>query len=411
MYYTRTLEHTIEQAVASFPAVVVSGPRQSGKTTLLRHLFAGSHRFVTLEDLDVRQQAVEDPRGFLDVYAPPVILDEIQYVPQLLSYIKTRIDEDRTPGQWLFTGSQVFPLMEGVRQSLAGRVALLQLWPFNMAERMRHGRKSTAPGAFLERIHTRSTPHWWPAAAVLDTAAWVLDGGYPEPVVNPAVSRQLWYSSYITTYIERDVRQLVNVGDVETFGRFVRLCAGLAGRLLNRSSLASDCGVSVPTVKRWLSVLEASGIIFFLRPYFRNFGKRLIKAPKLYFYDTGLACWLCGLHDSDALVGHSDYGRLFENAVIAELRKKWMHTAGEPEIWFMRTPDGAEIDCVLSHGGQLYLFEIKSTKTLMPKHGAACVHWAHELGSHSRIGGLIAPVSDYVPIRKGVVGIPWYALV
>ncbi len=168
MYYTRTLEHTIGQAVASFPAVVVSGPRQSGKTTLLRHLFAGSHRFVTLEDLDVRQQAVEDPRGFLDVYAPPVIVDEIQYVPQLLSYIKTRIDEDRTPGQWLFTGSQVFPLMEGVSQSLAGRVALLQLWPFNMAERMRHGSKSTAPGAFLERIHTRSTPHWWPTTAVRD---------------------------------------------------------------------------------------------------------------------------------------------------------------------------------------------------------------------------------------------------
>ncbi len=410
MYFPRTLERIIQDAVTTFPALVVTGPRQSGKTTLLRRLFAHTHTFIPLEDLDVRRRAAEDPRGFLDFYSPPLILDEIQYVPDLLPYIKTRIDEDRTSGQWLFTGSQIFPLMEGVSQSLAGRIAVMQLWPFNCAEQMQHGRDGASFDTVLERIQTSTGPAWWPEHGTMSPTQWVVRGGYPEPVANKAVNRQLWYSSYISTCIERDVRQLLNVGDVEIFGRFLRLCGTLAGRLLNQSSLASDCGISVPTAKRWLSVLEASGIIFFIRPYYRNFGKRLTKAPKLYFHDTGLACRLCGIHTETDLVQSYCYGRMFENAIIAELRKKWAHTSGEPFLYFLRTADGSEIDCVVAHGGRLFLFEIKSTKTLAPGHGATCLRWKKEIGKESRIGGVIAPLDHYVPVRNGVVGIPWHAL-
>jgi len=398
----RTLSKVILRAVKTFPSVVITGPRQSGKTTLLKQLFSKTHRFVTLEDPDVRMRAKEDPLKFLEQHKSPVILDEIQYVPELLSYIKSRIDQKRTPGQWLFTGSQNFNLMQGISQSLAGRVAVLSLLPFSFSERIGQGDQS-------QDIATRIKPlsATTPSKSKVSLYEVILRGSYPEIASKISVDRQLWCGSYISTYLERDLRNLAQVGDLSLFERFLRLCAVRTGQLLSLSELAKEIGLSVPTIKRWISILETGHQIFLLYPYYRNIGKRLVKSPKLYFNDTSLASYLLGLHDRETLINSPHFGHLFETLVVTDFLKRFLHFGQMPSLYYLRTRDGLEVDLVIELGPHLHLFEIKSAMTIFPKHADSLFRIKRDLGDQVKTASLISPSPTSFSVKDEIVNYSW----
>jgi len=398
----RILAKVILKALKSFPAIVVTGPRQSGKTTLLRWLFSRTHRFVTLEDPDVRIRAKEDPLYFLEQYRPPVIIDEIQYVPELLSYIKTKIDQDRKPGQWLFTGSQHFILMQGISQSLAGRAAVLSLLPFSFTERV--GRGETAQGipGWLKGLNLHQTYE-----DKVSLSEVILRGNYPEIASRKSVDRQLWCGSYISTYLERDVRNLAQIGDLSQFERFLRLCAIRTGQLLNLSELAKEIGMSVPTIKRWLSMLETGYQVYLLYPYYKNVGKRLVKSPKLYFNDTALASYLLGLHDRETLLSSPNFGNLFETMVVTDALKRFLHFGQMPSMYYLRTRDGLEVDLVIESGQKLHLFEIKAAMTIVPKHASGLTRVTSDLGSSIRTSAIISMSGDNFTLKNGICNYNW----
>jgi len=398
----RSLSRVIRKALRTFPAIFVTGPRQSGKTTLLKTLFAKTHTFVSLEDPDIRIRAREDPLQFLDRYKPPVIIDEIQYVPELLSYIKTRIDENRRPGQWLFAGSQHFGLMQGISQSLAGRAAVLSLLPFSLMERTDRGETALAVGEWIKKLQTLSA-----SDLRISLSEILLRGSYPEIASRRSVDRQLWCSSYIATFLERDVRNLAQIGDLSQFERFLRLCAVRTGQLLNLSDLARDIGVSVPTAKRWLSVLEAGYRVFLLYPFYQNLGKRLVKSPKMYFNDTALASYLLGLHDRDTLFNSPTFGHLFETMVVTDVLKRFLHGGEMPSMYYLRTRDGLEIDLVLELGQKLSLFEIKSTMTILPKHADSLARLIGGLKSPVQTAGVISQAAGGFPLKKDIYHYNW----
>ena len=402
MYQHRILERTIKRAIATFPAVVVTGPRQSGKTTLLRQLFDSSHRYVSLEDPDVRIRAKEDPVGFLDAHPSPVLFDEIQYVPELLSYIKTRIDEHRLPGQWLFTGSQNFVLMQGVSESLAGRAAVLSLLPFSFAERIGRAEASLDPAAWITAL--KNAPY---TESNTTLAECILRGGYPEIALNPSVDRQLWCGSYIATYLERDIRNLTAIGDLSQFERFIRLCATRTGQILNLSELARDIGVSVPTAKRWISILETGMQVHLVHPYYRNIGKRLIKSPKLYFNDTALASYLLGLHSEETLLASPHFGALFETMIVGDMLKRFLHFGQMPSLYYLRTRDGLEVDAVLDIEDALHFFEIKATATIVPKHAAGLLHLKRDAAVAPATTAIISLSRDNHHLTQGVDSYGW----
>jgi len=398
----RALSRVIQRALKTFPAIVVTGPRQSGKTTLLKSLFAKTHAFVTLEDPDVRIRAKEDPLQFLSRYKPPVIIDEIQYVPELLSYIKTRIDENRKPGQWLFTGFQHFGLMQGISQSLAGRAAVLSLLPFSLAERAGSGETALSAQDWIKKLQTLS-----PTDLKFSLSEVLLRGSYPEIASKRSVDRQLWCSSYIATFLERDVRNLAQIGDFSQFERFLRLCAVRTGQLLNLSDLARDIGVSVPTAKRWLSVLEAGYQVFLLYPFYQSLGKRLVKSPKMYFNDTALASYLLGLHDKESLINSPSFGHLFETMVVTDVRKRFLHGGEMPSMYYLRTRDGLEVDLVLEFGQKLSLFEIKGTMTVWPKHAEPLGRLMKGLRLPVQTAAVISRARGGFSMKKGVYHYNW----
>lgn len=401
----RTLAKAILRAQRTFPAVVVTGPRQSGKTTLLKSLFQTTHAFVTLEDPDVRMRAREDPLDFLNQYRPPVVLDEIQYVPELLSYIKTRIDQRRRPGQWILTGSQNFALMQGVSQSLAGRAAVLSLLPFSVCERINRGDRSREVAAWLAAL-----PLLPQAPAQLSLRDVLLRGNYPEIASRRAVDRRLWCGSYIATYLERDVRNLVQVGDLSQFERFLRLCATRTGQMLHLAGMAQELGISVTTARRWLSVLETSYQVYLLYPYYRNLGKRLVKSPKLYFNDPALASYLLGLHDWETLHQSPSFGALFETLVVTDCLKRFLHAGQMPAMYHLKTRDGLEVDLVLEIGQRLHLFEIKSGMTIVPKHAAALARLLRDgLALPVKTAAVISRAPESFPLARGVRNVPWAA--
>jgi len=336
--FDRRLSETVRRLSRGFPIIAITGPRQSGKTTLARSVFADKP-YISLEDPSERAFAEEDPRGFLARFSDGAVFDEAQRWPDLFSWLQGMVDEERSPGRFVLTGSQQFGLLAGITQSLAGRVAVTQLLPLSLAE------LSMVPDSIPD----------------LDTL--LLTGGYPA-LHAQQVAPQDWFPSYVATYVERDVRQVMNVQDLSTFQRFLRLCAGRSGQLLNLTALAGEAGISQGTARAWLSVLESSYLVHLLPPYHRNFGKRLVKSPKLYFLDVGLACWLLGIRSTDLLALHPLRGALFETWVVGEFIKARFNAGQPADLYFWRDNNGLEADLLFESGSKLQPIEIKSGRTV-----------------------------------------------
>ncbi|HEY3490775.1 MAG TPA: ATP-binding protein [Candidatus Deferrimicrobiaceae bacterium] len=359
----RDAESTIRDLLQVFPVLTITGPRQSGKTTLTKLVFAG-RPYVSLEDPDIRVAAQDDPRGFLARYPDGGVLDEVQRCPDLFSYLQTRVDADGRMGLFILTGSQQFGLMSGITQSLAGRTAFLDLLPFSATELGRAAKLPATPDEML------------------------LSGGYP-PLHDRRILPRNWFPAYVNAYLERDVRQLLKIHELETFHRFVRLCAGRTGQLLNLSSLAAECGITHNTARSWISVLEASYIVFLLRPHHANFSKRLVKTPKLYFYDCGLAAWLLGIRTSLQMQTHPLRGALFETYAVSEIAKR-IHNRGEkPPLYFWRDSNGNEVDLIIDEGARLVPVEIKSGTTLARDAGAGIEKWLSLAGKIAAAPALV----------------------
>lgn len=340
MIIQREIISAIKFLVKKYPIIAVTGPRQSGKTTLLKSMFP-EYRYISLENPDIRNFATTDPNGFLNEYSENVIFDEVQRAPMLFSYLQTKVDESKMMGQFILSGSQNFHLGQNITQSLAGRVAIFKLLPLDFQE-------LNSAGLLQDNYIDNLVKGFYPA------------------IFDREIPSRIFYSNYVQTYIQRDVSELIAIKDMRLFQNFIALCATRAGQLLNLSSLANECGISQPTAKAWLSALESSYILFLLPPYFENFSKRIVKTPKLYFYDTGLLCYLLKLNNAQQIQLSDFKGSLFENMMIAEYVKRMYHCNQLNDIWFWRDAAGNEVDLIVQSGQNQEAIEFKSTQTIMP---------------------------------------------
>lgn len=361
---TRQLAQKANILLSQFPLLAITGPRQSGKTTLAQQL-RPNYRYVNLELEENRSFALDDPNGFLNAYQGGVILDEVQYVPELFPYLKHYTDQRGKTGEYILTGSQHFLLLEKITQSLAGRVALLQLLPLSMHE--------------LQSVNLLPN----------QSETLIFQGAYPR-IYDKNIAGSDFYPSYIRTYVERDVRQIVNVSDLRLFRQFLTACAGRTGQVVNFHELGNVLGIDSKTVKSWVGILEASFIVFLLPPYYRNFDKRIIKSPKLYFYDTGLACSLLNITEATQLEAHFSKGALFENLMVLELFKHRLHQGLEPNFYFWHDSNQREIDLIFEENGLMKAIEIKAGKTIpkdFTKHLYAFKQLAGDVDLHLLYGG------------------------
>lgn len=385
MYIKRKLEEFLSKALKQFPACLITGPRQAGKSTLLRN-FLKSYTYVSLDDPIIASLAKNDPNLFLSTYKAPVIIDEIQYAPELLRYLKILIDQDRhSYGQYVLTGSQVFSLMKGVSESLAGRIAIFELLPLSWEEL-----ESTIPETkFNEKL----------------LAKHIIQGFYPEFYRNPGLDGQLWFGSYVSTYVERDVRNIKSITDLSRFQTFISLLAARAGQLLNISEVSKECGITQPTAKSWLSILESTYLIYLLKPFHNNLTKRLVKSQKLYFVDTGLLCYLTGILNEEQFLRSPNRGHIFENMVIMEYRKQYMLKNNRAQFFFFRTSSGVEVDLVILNGSQIDAYEIKFAKTLSKNMSLSLSLFKKE---HScRFTNVLSLHKDEFPLSHDIKAIHW----
>ncbi|MHC1713660.1 MAG: ATP-binding protein [Solidesulfovibrio sp.] len=403
MYLPRTLETYIAKANEQLPVLLVTGPRQVGKTTLLRHAGINNRTYVTLDDPMVAVLAKEDPALFLQRFPPPVLIDEIQYAPELLPYIKMAVDRAGAPGMFWLTGSQQFHLMRGVSESLAGRVGIVHLQGLSRRERM--GQAATAvpflPSATGEPNRDgTNTPL---SLQALYDVIW--RGSFPALALNQEADKNLFYGSYLQTYLQRDIRDLAQVGDEMAFLRFVRASAARSGQLLNLAELARDADVAPGTAKRWMSILQASGIVYLLEPYFNNMTKRLVKTPKLYFLDTGLCSYLTEWTSPETLLAGAMSGAILETWVLGEILKSWWHNGRRETFYYYRDKDQKEIDLLIAKDGVLFPIEIK--KTASPdKNAVRHFPTLQKLALPIGHGAVICLADQALPLTRTVTSLP-----
>ncbi len=373
----RELSTKLLELAGKMPVLTLTGPRQSGKSTLVKQAFPDYH-YVNLENPEQRRFAREDPNGFLAQYPAKVIIDEVQYVPELPSYIQVLVDQDDQPGRFILTGSQNLLLMEQVSQSLAGRTALFTLLPFSMQE--------------LKGTQYQAESY----------EKYLVKGFYPR-IYDKALNPTEWLRVYILNYVERDVRQLINLPDADAFSQFVELCAGRVGQTVNFSELGSLIGISYQTAKRWLSILKTSYLVYTLRPYHKNYQKRIVKAPKLYFYDTGLACALLNIRDESQYRLHFAKGALFENFVINEVQKHYYNQGERPNLYYWRTQSGQEVDLIIDKGLEIFPVEMKAGKTINSDFFKGLDYFNTLTGNPTKNGFLVYGGTEIQQRSKGTV--------
>lgn len=403
LYKERTLGPHILRLSRSFPVVLLTGARQVGKTTLLKHL-AGQrrrkYRYVSLDEFETRTFAKNDPRIFLEQYPAPLIIDEIQYAPQLLSYLKAAVDRGLPMGSYWLTGSQQFHMMKNVSESLAGRVGIARMLGLSQAEEKARSfsKAPWSPGRKADPNPVSSEP-------ILSIFKKIIRGSFPSLFHHNAPSLDSFYGAYIQTYIDRDLRDLVKVSSLSAFEKFVRACAARTASILNLSDLARDSDISVNTAKEWLSLLEAGDQIFLLKPYHRNLSKRLVKAPKLYFFDTGLASYLTGWREPDITAKGAFSGPLFETFVVSEILKSYYHRGLEPRAYYYRTKDGAEVDLLIEKNGILMPVEIKLS-SLIRSGDVRGIDHLQKMGFSLGAGAVFAAVHEPYALRRGLSVVP-----
>ncbi|NGX61965.1 MAG: hypothetical protein K940chlam9_01457 [Chlamydiae bacterium] len=394
----RHLALYLKKYLKKYPIVSVTGPRQSGKTTLTQTT-CPDYKYVSLEEPDTLEYALSDPRGFLEAYSENVIFDEVQQAPQLFSYLQGEVDRNPTPGRFILTGSQQFLLNQKISQTLAGRIARLTLLPLSLAELMERPKQSFWESGKLDKT--------LPPKSTLYT--YLLSGLYPR-LYDYDLDPQQFFRDYINTYVTKDLQQLLHVGDLRSFQNFLRLLAGRCGQRVNLTSLGNDLGVTHSTIKRWLSVLEASYILTLLEPYYQNFNKRLVKSPKIYFLDPGLLCYLLRIKTPEDLQFHPQIGGIFETFVLSEMIKTYYHHDQEPPLYFWQERSGQEIDIMIDHGQSLlFPIEVKSSQTLTQRHFDHLHYWLKIEKNPQDKGCLIYGGKEWQK-RNQIQVIPWYGI-
>ena len=401
--YKRTIEQKIHQVSATFPVVLITGPRQTGKTTVLRQCIQSENinrRYVSLDDMQLRSLAQTDPQLFLATYKPPILIDEVQYAPQLFPYIKIIADEQNRSGLFWLTGSQQFSMMQNVTESLAGRVGILRLFGLSQSEINDH--PETKPFLPINADPTLNDDN--SAADILTLYSHILRGSYPALYANPDTDTGIFYSSYIQTYIERDIQTIINISDKRSFTEVLRVLAARTGQMLNCNDIAKEVGISSNTVKKWISILESSGIIYLLPSWSKNVGQRAVKTPKLYFTDTGLCCRLTGWQTPESLSEGIMNGAILETYVITEILKSFTSNGIEPNLYYYRDKDKKEIDLIIEHDGMIYPIEIKRSAApnlSMTKHFSVF----NDLSNVSN-GAVICLYPNILPLSRDVISIP-----
>lgn len=398
----RTLANCVAEVSQSFKVVLLTGPRQVGKTTLLRSLSGSERSYVTLDDLDTRIAAEQDPATFIQRLSYPVLIDEVQYAPSLFSYIKMKVDEDKLPGQFWLTGSQQFAMMKNISDSLAGRVAILDMLGISLAEE--EGRTQT--------------PHFLPSLEVLkerQTLAKPISinelyhkiwrGSFPDVVVNDGKAWETFYASYITSYTEKDVRDYLKVDDLIAFRKFMQVAASRTGQMINYTSIANDVNVAVQTIKSWFNVLQATGLITVIQPYFNNLTKRATKTPKFHFLDTGLCCYLTGWMNAEVLEKGAMSGPMLETYVVSEIIKSYIHNGKKPPIYYYADKEKNEVDLLIEDSGKLYPVEIKKTASITNMNFKG-FEFLSKTKAEIGHGAVVCLANKMIPITKDIDAVP-----
>lgn len=395
----RHLETVILKYAKQYPLIAIIGPRQSGKTTLSKKMFP-NYTYVSLENIDLRQRAIQDPRGFLEHYGPHVILDEVQRVPELFSYLQQIVDENDQKAQYILTGSSQFLLIEKITQSLAGRIATFKLYPFSYTELMLYPQEDTYNSVYQKVHQSRDSINY----ENLYTLLW--KGFYPR-IYDQEIESYKWYENYVFTYVERDIRSLLHVKDVRLFERFLLVLATLSGQLLNLATLSNALGISIHTVKKWICLLETSGMIFILSPYHKNMSKRIVKTPKLYFADTGVLCYLLSIRNIEQLKAHPLLGAIFETFIVSESFKRFANLGERSPLYFYRDQSQLEIDLLIDYQDRVVPIEIKLAQTYHHEFGKKIASWM--LSHHLEKGEVVYCGKEHFFDQKISVA-PWYWL-